>query len=188
MKKNPVASGKSSFDLINREKFISLLEIKSNSKIVDLACGVGRYSIEIANLIGDRGTVYAIDLWEDGINILKDNLKELNIKNIEAYVADIREKMPFAENIIDGCLMSTIVHDLSKTELEKVFNEVNRFLKPEGILYIIEFKKIDVGPGPPIGIRMSEEEIESAVSPHGFIPKYNGSIGEFNYMMKFVKN
>lgn len=188
MKKNPVASGKSSFDLINREKFISLLEIESDTKIVDLACGAGKYSIEIANLIGDKGTVYAVDLWEDGINILKDNLKELNIKNIEASVADIREKISFAENMVDGCLLSTIVHDLSKNEQEKVFNEVYRFLKPKGILYIIEFKKIGVGPGPPIGIRMSEEEIESAVCPHGFIPKYIGSIGEFNYMMKFVKN
>jgi ubiquinone/menaquinone biosynthesis C-methylase UbiE len=42
--------------------------------------------------------------------------------------------------------MATIIHDLSKPARDATIREVARVLKPEGMLNIIEFKKIDEGP------------------------------------------
>jgi ubiquinone/menaquinone biosynthesis C-methylase UbiE len=57
MGKNSVAAGKSSFDLINRNKVFSFLDIKANSSFLDLACGIGKYSVDIAKIIGKEGIV-----------------------------------------------------------------------------------------------------------------------------------
>ncbi len=55
MSDKPVAAGKSSFDLIDTEKAFALMAPMPGSKFLDLACGIGRYSMEIARKIGEKG-------------------------------------------------------------------------------------------------------------------------------------
>jgi ubiquinone/menaquinone biosynthesis C-methylase UbiE len=99
----------------------------------------------------------------------------------------VSKRLPIEENSIDYCLIATILHDLSKSDQESTVQEVTRCIKPGGIIYIIEFKKIDIGPGPPMEIRMKEEEIEALVTQYGFIKVAGGDVGEFNYLLKYKK-
>ena len=188
MNDKPVAAGKSSFDLIDSEKAFALIDVKPDSSFLDLACGVGKYSIEIANRIGEKGTVYAIDLWQESIESLNREIGIKNIKNIKTIIADIRNKLPFEDNSIDSCLMATILHDLSKSDQKSTGQEVARVVKPNGMLNIIEFKKIDKGPGPPKERRMEEEDIKALVTQYGFIKVAGGEVGEFNYLLKYKKS
>jgi len=153
MSDKPVAAGKSSFDLIDTEKAFAIIDVKPNSTFLDLACGIGEYSIEISNNIGEKGIVYAVDLWQEGIDALNQEIGIKSIKNIKTILADIRNKLPLEENSIDSCLMATILHDLSKIDQKSTVQEIARLIKPGGMLNIIEFKKIDKGPGPPLNIR-----------------------------------
>lgn len=187
MSDKPVAAGKSSFDLIDTEKTFSIIDVKPNSSFLDLACGIGKYSIEIAKNIGEKGTIYAVDLWQEGIEALNQEIDIMSIKNIKTILADISNKLPLEENSIDSCLMATILHDLSKSDQKFTVQEVARLVKPGGMLNIIEFKKIDKGPGPPVDIRMEEEEIEALVTQYGFTKVTGSEVGEFNYLLKYKK-
>lgn len=187
MNDKPVAAGKSSFDLIDSEKAFAMIDVKPNSSFLDLACGIGKYSIEIANKIGGKGTVYAIDLWQEGIEALNREIDIKSIKNIKTIIADIRNKLPLEDNSIDSCLMATILHDLSKSDQKSTVQEAARVVKPNGMLNIIEFKKIDKGPGPPMDIRMDEEDIKALVTQYGFIKVAGSEVGEFNYLLKYKK-
>jgi ubiquinone/menaquinone biosynthesis C-methylase UbiE len=187
LSEKPVAVGKSSFDLIDAEKTFAIIDVKPDSSFLDLACGTGKYSIEIANKIGDKGTVYAVDLWQEGIEALKQEINIKSIKNIKTISADISKELPLEDSSIDSCLMATILHDLSESDQKSAIQEVARLLKPGGMLNIIEFKKIDKGPGPPINIRMKEEQIEALVTPYGFIKVIGSKIGEFNYLSKYKR-
>lgn len=182
-----MSAGRSSFDLIDRDKAFLVIDVKPGSSFLDLACGAGRYTIELAKIIGEEGIVYAVDLWKEGIEALNNEIEAQNINNIRTMVADISKKIPLEENSIDACLMATIVHDLSENAREASIREIVRILKPGGMLNIIEFKKIDRGPGPPMNIRMQEEEVESVVSMHGFTKVYGGEAGAFNYIVKFKR-
>jgi len=183
----PVAAGKSSFDLIDAEKTFAIIDVKPNSSFLDLACGAGKYSIEIANIIGDTGTVYAVDLWQEGIDALKQEINNKNIINIKPVLADISKKLPLEDSSIDSCLMATILHDLSESDQKSTIKEVARVVKPGGMLNIIEFKKIDKGPGPPINIRLEEDQIEALVTPYGFQKVIVSEVGDFNYLSKYNK-
>ena len=187
MNGKPVAAGKSSFDLIDAEKALAVMAVRPGINFLDLACGIGRYSIEVAQRIGGEGTVYAVDLWCEGIEILEREIGNRGIKNIRAICADIREPLPLNENSIDASLAATILHDLSKKEQKATVQEIARLIKPGGMLFVIEFKKLDKGPGPPIHIRMDEKEIEGLVTPFGFKKIAASGIGEFNYLVKFQK-
>jgi len=182
-----VAAGNSSFDLIDAEKALSLIAVKPGSRFLDLACGFGHYSLALADRIGEKGLVYAVDLWPEGIASLNREIAKQGIRNIQPIVADMRNRLPIEESSIDACLLATILHDLSKEDRSAALQEIVRLLKPGGMLTIIEFKKIAEGPGPPLKIRMGEEEIEALVAPYGFTKVAGGEVGAFNYLLKYER-
>ncbi|MHB8910629.1 MAG: class I SAM-dependent methyltransferase [Syntrophales bacterium] len=187
MSDKPVAAGKSSFDLVDAEKVFTMIDAKPGSNFLDLACGFGHYSIEVSSIIGEKGIVYAVDLWQAGIDALKREITKRGIKNIKPIVADIRTKLPIEERSIDSGLLATILHDLSRGDREATLQEIVRLMKPGGTLTIIEFKKMDRGPGPPLNIRMEEKEIEALVTRYGFGKIAGSDVGEFNYLLKYER-
>src|SRR5512135_969553 len=90
----PVAAGKSSFDLIDAGEFFARLGLREGDRVADLASGVGRYSLEIAKAVGARGVVHAVDLWEEGVETLRRRVREEGIGNVRPLRADITERIP----------------------------------------------------------------------------------------------
>jgi len=187
MSKKPVAAGKSSFDLIDTTEFFSRIPLTPGIEVLDVACGAGQYSMEMAKLLDQRGMIHAVDMWEEGIELLKESTRQQGIRNIKPVRADITKRIPLDDGSIDFCLMATILHDLSPEGQDETLKEIKRVLKNDGVLAVIEFKKIDKGPGPPVSIRLSEQEAEETLRKHGFLKTYLGEIGEFNYLLTLQK-
>ncbi len=186
-KEKPLGAGKSSFDLIAADKLFSELQLKKGTTFLDMACGVGKYSMAVSEIIGDEGLIYAVDLWGEGITILREETSAKGIKNIQASVADVSTGMPIENNCVDICLMATVLHDLVETKAEDgALKEAERVLNPQGALAVIEFKKIDGPPGPPAKIRLSPEEVERIVIPYGFKKERFVELGPYNYLLIFT--
>ena len=64
---HPLGAGKSSLDLIDQELLFPALSLKPGEAVLDLGCGEGRYTLPVASRVGPQGTVYAVDLWEEGL-------------------------------------------------------------------------------------------------------------------------
>ena len=187
MNDKPIAAGKSSFDLIDFPKLKDVLEIEPGITFLDVACGAGAYTLALADHIGPTGRLYALDLWAEGIEMLADEIQTRKIGMIEAQVADVSQHMPVESDSVDLCLMATVLHDLIEDHTDQgTLQEVVRVLKPGGKLAIIEFKKIDGPPGPPMGIRLSPEETEAHLSPYAFEKRVTHDIGPYNYLSTFI--
>ena len=186
MKEKPQGAGGSSFQLIDAEKVLGKLHLEKGNILLDLACGQGEYAIEFSKIVGKEGLIYAVDLWDENIVQLRKESSAAGIKNIKAIVADVSKVMPIGNDSVDVCLMATVLHDLIlEKAADEAIKEVRRVLKPNGLLAIIEFKKIDVPPGPPMKIRLNPDEVESIVRPFGFIKNELKEVGEYNYLMTF---
>lgn len=188
MSDKPVAAGKSSIDLIDVEKAFEIFDIQSKSIFLDLACGVGRYSLEVAERYGEDVKVFSVDLWKEGIAHLQQEISSRKINSITPILTDIRERIDLDDGSVDSCLLATIIHDLQPDEQKTLVQEVSRLLRPGGMLNIVEFKKIDGRPGPPITIRLDENDIEQLVTPCGFSKVAGIESGEFTYMLKYRLN
>lgn len=70
-------------------------------------------------------------------------------------------------------------------DTKKLFTEIQ--LKPGSKFAVIEFKKMDSKPGPPIEIRITPEQVEKTVMPYGFQPIISIEIGQFNYLSLFKR-
>ena len=184
----PTGAGKSSFDLIDVETFYREIDLQPGIAFLDVACGRGAYCLKASEIVGSAGTVYAVDLWQEGIEQLKANAVEQNVLNVNAFVSDAGRHIPVNDQVVDVCLMSTVLHDFVDDQISKeVLHEVVRVLKTDGMLAIVEFKKIDGPPGPPVHIRLSPEEVEDMLGPYGFTKVRLTEVGQFNYLMLFRK-
>ena len=106
----------------------------NNGKILDIGCGCGRIASHISKLTNSQ--VY-------GLNIDKDQIKdaiEYN-KNRENYlkfiIGDYNDSLPFQNNYFNAIYS---VQSLTFCKnLDNLFKEVHRILKPGGIYSILEF-------------------------------------------------
>ncbi len=183
---NPIGAGMSSFELIDPALLFRRLKLREGMVFLDLACGKGLYSIVVAETIGEKGRVYAIDLWKEGIAHLRKEASARGLKSIKPMVADVSKEIPLDDKQVDLCLMATVLHDLVRIKAhEGALREIRRVLNPEGILAIVEFKKIDGPPGPPLHIRLSPGGVEQMLNAYGFKKKLNHKVGPYNYLMTF---
>ena len=185
-KKKPTAAGKSSFDLIDVDRFFQEINLQEGISFLDLACGRGAYCLAASAIVGAKGRVYGVDLWSEGIELLKAAAQEKAAGNIKAFVSDAGKKIPVADRSIDVCLMATVLHDFVEDKIDQeVLPEIVRVVKSGGILAIMEFLKIDGPPGPPRHIRLSAEQVDDLLSPFGFRREHVVDVGPYNYLMLF---
>ncbi|MGM0654821.1 MAG: class I SAM-dependent methyltransferase [Thermodesulfobacteriota bacterium] len=183
---NPKGAGKSSFELINTDILKQMLPVRQGSVILDLACGKGLYSLFLSKLAGPSGLVYAVDLWEEGLQMLEAEALKNEVATIAAIKADATKEIDIEAHSIDLCLMATVLHDFKEMGVEQaVLKQVKTLLTPGGCLAVIEFQKKDGPPGPPADIRLTRQETEELVTGLGFKKTNVADIGDYNYMVTF---
>jgi ubiquinone/menaquinone biosynthesis C-methylase UbiE len=179
----PPGAGRSSFELIDRERFFRELPLGNSTVFLDLGCGRGEYTIPIAQAIGPEGKVYGVDAWEEGLTELRKRALSLGLKNIHALVADVNQGIPLGDQMVDIAFMATVLHDLLRDNTgEVVLREAARLLKPEGKLVIVEYKKIETPSGPPVSMRLSEQELGEITARFGFRREGVSEVGPYHYL------
>jgi len=182
----PTSAGLSSYNLLDENRFFDALGPLAGMSMLDLACGLGNYAIAAAPRIGDRGRIYALDLWDEGIETLQVRAAIGGLNNISASVCDASAPLPLTSRSVDICLLATIVHILVReNRIAQTLAEVLRVIRPEGRVAVVEFHKIDGPPGPPLAWRLAPQELEGIFAPLGFRHTGTAEVGPYNYLSLF---
>ena len=78
-----------------------LLNPKKGDKILDLCAAPGTKTTHLAELIKDDGEIWAIDRSKVRLDLLKDNLKRLEIKCVKTFVADTNELLKLKPDFLN---------------------------------------------------------------------------------------
>ncbi|MBR5360612.1 MAG: precorrin-6A reductase [Lachnospiraceae bacterium] len=78
---------------------IDKLKLRSDSRVMDLGCGTGSVSVEIARLI-PGGMVYAYDVSEEAVKLTKANVRKHKLPNVIVRCGSVPEVI--RENIPEG--------------------------------------------------------------------------------------
>jgi ubiquinone/menaquinone biosynthesis C-methylase UbiE len=136
----------------NREEIIDLLELKSSYVVADLGCGNGYFTVPISRKVKK---VYGIDVQKEMLEFLEQKIQEQKIFNIITLLSK-ENKIPLQNESVDLLLSVNSLHEFR--DKEKAVNEIRRVLRPKGQAVIVDFKKKDSSFGPPVSIRVSEEQ------------------------------
>jgi len=109
--------------------------IKEGMTVLDLGCGPGFFSIDMAQLLGKSGRVIATDLQEGMLNKLRAKIHETELEDRITLHKGEENKIGLAEKV-DFILAFYMVHEIPNQE--EFFNEIEVILKPKGQVLIVE--------------------------------------------------
>ncbi|MFA6324939.1 MAG: class I SAM-dependent methyltransferase [Candidatus Paceibacterota bacterium] len=112
-----------------------------NMIVADLGAGTGFYSILAAKMV-PHGKVYAIEIQKDFLGIVKNKIKDANIKNIDCFLGNI-EKIGgtlLASDIIDAVIVSNVLSQIENKD--KFIEEIKRILKDSGKVLLVDWSDI----------------------------------------------
>jgi ubiquinone/menaquinone biosynthesis C-methylase UbiE len=147
------------------DRMLSALDIKKGSVVADIGAGVGYHVWRLAEIVGPTGKVIGEDIQDAMIRLLKKNIDDRKLKNVEIVLGTPTDpKLP--AKALDLVLMVDVYHEFS--EPATMMKHIQNALKPDGRLVLVEFRKED--PRVPIQPlhKMSVEEVRSELEPLGF--------------------
>ena len=114
------------------KKALKIFKNNKTNKIVELGAGLGRDSIYFAK---NSIHVEALDYSQSGIKNINQKIIKNNLSNlIKTKIFDVRKKLPFKNNSIEGVYSHMLYcMALTTSDLESLNKEIHRILKPGGI-------------------------------------------------------
>ena len=106
---------------------LSKLQLEEDSIVLDVGAGTGSISIECA-LLAQKGKVYAVEVVEEGIELLKKNMEKFQVENI----CPIQGMAPEAFEGIDK--VDRMIIGGSRGNIGEILQWVEEHLNPKGIL------------------------------------------------------
>jgi ubiquinone/menaquinone biosynthesis C-methylase UbiE len=149
--------------------------LKKGMKVLEVGPGNGRYTIAASKVLGPDGLIVTIDIQEKMIERVIKKVKQENITNVHAEVADVY-KLPYEDSYFDIVYMIAVINEIP--DQKSALKEFHRVLKNDGLLV---FSELLMDPDYPT----AKSLIKKAQS-NGF--KLNEKIGNmFYYTLKFNK-
>jgi ubiquinone/menaquinone biosynthesis C-methylase UbiE len=108
---------------------IDNLKVTRGENLLDLGCGRGEETIQMALLAGDTGNATGLDLTQSMIDKAQENAKKENVKNVTFVHGEI-EKLPFESNLFDGVASNCVINHAK--DKNRVYMEIQRVLKQGG--------------------------------------------------------
>jgi Methylase involved in ubiquinone/menaquinone biosynthesis len=111
--------------------------IKKGMVVLDLGCGPGFFSVEIAQLLMNSGEVIAADLQEGMLDKVRQKIKGTDLEQ-RIKLHKCQEESIGLTDKVDFILAFYMVHEVP--DQSKLFRELKSILKPNGLIFIIEPK------------------------------------------------
>ena len=150
-----------------RMDILKEVEIKPGDHVLDYGCGPGSYIIPLAGLVGKEGTIYALDIHPQAIQMVQNIASKKQLKNVETIYSDCKNGLP--DNSIDVVLLYDVFHDLNNPN--EVLEELHQVLKPNGILSVSDH-------------HMKENEIVSKIVNRGLFGLVKKGERTYNFTRK----
>jgi len=109
--------------------------IEEGMTVLDVGCGPGFFSIDMAKMVSKSGRVIAADLQEGMLQKLKKKIQGTELeKRVTLHKCD-ENRIGLSEHV-DFILLFYMVHEVPN--VEGLFSEIETILKPKGLVFVVE--------------------------------------------------
>jgi ubiquinone/menaquinone biosynthesis C-methylase UbiE len=164
---------------------LTALGLKSGEIIADIGAGSGYFTFRLAQPVGDKGKIYAVDVSPDMILHINRRVRELKATNVVSILADPDDPL-LLDASIDRFFFSDSWHHIEAQT--KYLSLVKRMLKPGGEVVMIDFHKKDLPVGPPLQMKIAREDVIRQMETNGFRLAKEHTFLPYQYFLVFVVN
>jgi len=123
---------------LNPTEILGQIELREDMVAADFGCGSGGWTIPLAKILKE-GKVYAIDILEEPLSVLRAKIQTERIFNIEIRKANLEKGTTLLSN---SCDLVLVVNLLFECENKKAtLAEGKRVLKPEGKILVVDWER-----------------------------------------------
>src|SRR5215510_8075415 len=109
--------------------------IKKGITALDIGCGPGVFSIEIAKLLENTGKVISVDMQEGMLDIIKNKISGTSLEN-RIFLHKCTQESINIEEKVDFVLLFYVVHEVPNKE--NLFKEILFIINKNGLIMIVE--------------------------------------------------
>jgi SAM-dependent methyltransferase len=165
------------------------LGIADGAVVADLGAGGGWFTIRLARRVGPNGLVFAQDIQPQMIEAINRWVQIEALSNVHTVLGTpVDTKLPAG---LDAVLIVDAYHEMDEPSRPEVIHDllrsIERALKPQGRLGIVDFLPGGGGPGPAAEDRVDPAAIVASVEAAGLHLQSRETIPPFQYLLVFTK-
>lgn len=148
------------------DQILSAIGLKQGQHIADIGSGGGYFSFRFAEIVGEKGKVYAVDAKQEYLNFIIHSAQEKGLHNLIPISAS-ESSLNVPKKSLDFIFIRNVTHHIS--DRTSYFKSLRNHLKPGGRVVVIEYKQ-----GKPISFRrifghhVSQETIVMEMNEAGY--------------------
>jgi ubiquinone/menaquinone biosynthesis C-methylase UbiE len=161
---------------------LSRLHLAPGTRVADVGAGTGYFSIPIAKTVGHAGKVFAVDMQQEMLDLLRQKLEEAEMPGNISLHRGPASQLPLPDNSVDIAFYANVWHELD--DQDGVLREAIRVTMRNGKVAILDWRSDkESPPGPPQEHRISAETIMGFLQTNGCrrVSCYN--VGQYGYMV-----
>ncbi|MDJ0862592.1 MAG: class I SAM-dependent methyltransferase [Gammaproteobacteria bacterium] len=121
------------------ELVVEHMELQPAQVVADIGAGTGYFTLRISSRLPE-GRVYAVDIQQEMLDILRRRLQKHSVKNVVPVLATVTDP-GLPPNSLDAALLVDAYHEFSHPF--EVMQGVAAALKPGGRLFLVEYRGED---------------------------------------------
>ena len=138
------------------DRVIERLDLKSDAKIIDIGCGCGATTLEIAKKI-TQGEILGVDISEPMLDKAAETAREMSLSNISFEVKDVQvDVMP--QNYFDVAFSRFGV--MFFEDPFEAFKNIHSSLKEDGLLIFVCWQNASLNPWQSLSIQVIKEFLD----------------------------
>ncbi|QDU39318.1 putative methyltransferase YcgJ [Maioricimonas rarisocia] len=144
---------------------IDALDLKPGMVVADIGAGSGVIAALIAERVGEKGTVLAVDIQQEMLDALAVKCRRLGIENIEPVLGTTKSPK-LKPGTVDLVVMVDVYHEFDFPY--EMLKEIAASLKPGGRVAFVEYRKED----PRVPIKEVHKMSEAQVKKEASLPEF----------------
>ncbi len=109
-------------------------DIQPGQVVLEIGCGTGFFTLHLARLLGDQGSLVAMDVLPMSVEAVGKKVQEASLKNVRVVRGDALNTRLAAESM-DAVLIFGVI-PAPMLPMEQLLSEMHRILKPDGTLLV----------------------------------------------------
>jgi ubiquinone/menaquinone biosynthesis C-methylase UbiE len=110
--------------------------VREGQTVADLGCGPGFFTLALADCVGPKGKVYAVDVDARAIRKLEQKTDKRGLRNIEARAVSASDLSFVTDGSVDFILSHGLLCSMAPKERPAALAEMKRVLNPDGLAFI----------------------------------------------------